>query len=264
MFAHRGQQTYALSAKGHGVTMGVDNNWLPSGAAFRELTGGFAEANLPRARIVFLSDRNAPARENWIRAIYPDEPSSKYSELDTTLFSTSTGAFQMLLLHGDDPERMAKIIRRDTESLSGKIKIALCSRTYPPDRAKLLNAGFDDVFDLRMDPIEAFARINAMQRRRTIAQRSQAPDINAVLLEEIHHYTTRRLTHREYEVLAKLVSKRGAPVSNSELSRSKNKRIPPMGVKALQVFICRLRKKLRPEYKINSNLDGCYVFTKTA
>ena len=245
------------------MQMDIDTRPLGLQGHYHELTGGFDDALLPPVRIVFLSDKGSAGRENWLSAIYPDAPASKFSELDTTLFSSGQSTFHLLVLHGDDPERMTKIIRRNTEALAGKIKIALCTRTYPPDRAKLLNAGFDDVFDLRMDPVEALARINAMQRRRAIAQKSQAPDINAVLLEEIHQYTTRRLTHREYEVLAKLVSKRGAPVSVAELSRSKNKRIPTMGVKALQVFICRLRKKLKPGCNIFNNFDGCYVFSRT-
>ncbi|MEY4722278.1 MAG: hypothetical protein RIQ46_2003 [Pseudomonadota bacterium] len=244
--------------------MSLEHVWNSLNASFQELTGSFADAVMPAARVVHVGDRNLAARGNWLAALYPVTVSVKYNELDTTLLSSASGDFQLFILHGDDTDRMSKIIRRNSEVLAGKIKIALCSRSYPPDRARLLNSGFDDVFDLRMDPVEAFARINAMQRRRTMAMRSQISEINNVLLEEIHQYTKQRLTHREYEVLAKLVSKRGAPVSFSELSRSKNKRIPPMGRQALQVFICRLRKKLKPGIHINCNFDGGYFFARSA
>lgn len=209
-------------------------------------------------RILYINDKNYEARAQWLAGIFPSDQIFKYSPENTRAIS-SASYFNIVMVHGDDVPRISKIIRENSEAFAGKVKIAVCSRSWPPDRARLLNAGFDDIFDLRMDPLEARARVAALMRRRLLSQTRQAPPISQQLLIEMQGYVTSKLTFRETEIFAKLLEKRGQPVSIAVLGTSFRNKTGGMKKAALRVFLCRLRKKLKDNVQIVSENGVSYI-----
>lgn len=126
---------------------------------------------MPLSRILYLNDSNVSLRRDWLISVFTDFEDARYTELDTNLLVSSINHYSLFLLHGDDVSRMAKIIRCNSEILAGKLKIALCHMSSPAERAILLNSGFDDVFDLKMDRVEALSRIFAIKRRMLIVEK---------------------------------------------------------------------------------------------
>lgn len=208
--------------------------------------------------VFFVPDKTADAREAWFTRLNPRSRPIRLKAGMTSLPHIPKRA-AVVILHGEDPLQLLALIQESNDLLSGRIRIALCTKSLPQERALLLHAGFDDVFDLDMAQEEALARIEAMNRRRSLQQGQ--PTIDDRLRARIRSYVLTRLTPREYRLMALLVSRPGKSVPVDDLARYTGGAGQPTKSTVLQVMICRLRKKLKPGHAIvSTNQDG-YLLT---
>ncbi len=214
---------------------------------------------LPPSRALFIEDETAGIRNAWLQQLEPGLRAIRLTSSDDAALPPMPSGIPVLVLHAQDPMRLVVLLQANVKLLSGRIKIALCTSMLPVERALLLRAGFDDVFDVAMAHEEACARISAMHWRQSLAREPRHLDVG--LKARVRSYATHRLGPREYEVLALLAARVGQPVSVEELATQFGCDAPHTGQKALQVQICRLRKKLKPDHAIQASGNGSYMLT---
>jgi hypothetical protein len=211
-------------------------------------------------RVIYIRDGLQENRGNYIKLLFSNVSSFRLVEHDARLLASIDGGYQTLIVHGEDNARLCSFMRSNAKFLKGKAKLCMKTRIWPSDAAQLLNAGFDDVLDLKMHRDEAAARFLAIHHRRLSHLEEAAARGNASLQEEIKKYVSQSLTSREAMVLAKLVTKRGNIVSYGDLARPFQRKQAPLGRKSLVVFISKLRRKLNEDSRIISSSGEGYCF----
>ena len=211
-----------------------------------------------RIRCICLRDRTMPERKGWLTALFPMMEHRPFDHDDTSLFSTHAGDFDILLFHGDDERRMSKAIRPYEAVLRSKAKIAFMSRSTPVARAVLLNAGFDDVFDSRMDHVEMVCRLEAIMRRINIRRSSETRSDESIDWRAVTRHCSDRLTKREAEIFSLLFRNAGNFVPFEELARSEVTSHTSGSRRALSVAMCKIRKKLADNVDLVSDNRGAY------
>lgn len=211
-------------------------------------------------RVIYIRDGLQENRGNYIKFLFSNLSAFRLVEHDTRLLASIDGGYQTLIVHGEDNARLCSFMRSNAKFLKGKAKLCMKTRIWPSDAAQLLNAGFDDVLDLKMHRDEAAARFLAIHHRRLSHLEEAAARGSASLQEEIKKYVSQSLTSREAMVLAKLVAKRGNIVSYGDLARPLQRKQATLGRKSLVVFISKLRRKLNEDSRIISSSGEGYSF----
>lgn len=227
-------------------------------------TSGKWDNPLPRsaviARVSHFNERGEIFQIEYISKIVDSADYSTVSENYISNISSSQNNYDVLFVSGNDPRRMSKLVRLYRPVLADKTKIAVLARSTPPERALLLNGGFDDVFDLRTNPIEARCRVLAHVRRYDVHRRKIADQelrrTNTQRSDNMQFFT-RKLTRVETDIFNKLLASLNRPVPLQDLCARPTSDDGPLSHKSLQVFICRIRRKLIPGLKIRlSGSDG--------
>ena len=205
-----------------------------------------------RARYVWLNDTANAARGRWLAALFTGLEEFEYHRSDSHFCSLAFRDYDVMIFGGKDAQRLKLILRQNEIILRHKVKICLLSDGTPADRALLLHAGFDDVIDVaRINPAEAGARIAGIWRRyaqtaqHDHAVQSEKSQLAALSLSD-------RLTRRQKDALLMLLASAHTPVSYAKLCNTLSRDHSPMSLDCLKVFICALRKWLRPGVKIRA------------
>ena len=135
--------------------------------------------------------------------------------------------------------------------------LMLTGRSSPSDKINGLHAGADDYVTKPFDPSELLARVQAHLRR---SREYAVPDEEASALPlcegRVLDLRSRdafvdgkpaRLTDREYEVLLLLARQRGTALDKTWLFQQVWGNAPEEGIKALAVYIRRLRRKIEAD-----------------
>ncbi len=135
--------------------------------------------------------------------------------------------------------------------------LLLTGRAQPSDKVAGLTAGADDYLAKPFDPGELLARIAAQLRR---AREYAAPDGEAQTItlgpdlaldlrsrDALVRGEPARLTDREYEILLLLARHRGTALDKSWLFQQIWGNAPEGGIKALAVYVRRLRQKIEAD-----------------
>lgn len=135
--------------------------------------------------------------------------------------------------------------------------LMLTGRSSPSDTINGLHAGADDYITKPFDPNELLARVQAHLRR---SREYAVPDAEASALplgtDRVLDLRSRdalidghpaHLTDREYEVLLLLARQRGTALDKTWLFQQVWGNAPEEGIKALAVYIRRLRRKIEAD-----------------
>lgn len=187
---------------------------------------------------------------------------AKISDDYTAFVDDAKDYYNTVFVVGTDPARVRKFLRTYRPLFMRKAKIALVKESRPRSRAQMLNTGFDDVFDLETQPLEAKVRLDAILGR--VAHSQAAKAFDDVLQTHMRFYADTKLLEREVRILALLIANRGMPVRKHLLTastKSPHKSITP---KSLQVLISGLRGKLKPNFRIVSHGASGYSFEEVS
>ena len=180
-------------------------------------------------RVFRFADCRAPELDTWISAAFPLAGQRFISETYIANF-----------MDGEEPYVVAIVAANDLE------------------RATLLMAGFDDVFDARTNIAEAQLRIAAMSRRNAIygqASRRRGLGGSAATLKAAF---AAPLTPRELQVATLLAAHTASGLPRSAILSEFGIEPQPLSHAALKVVISKLRAKLAPGWKIQSNRGYAY------
>ena len=135
--------------------------------------------------------------------------------------------------------------------------LMLTGRSGGADKINGLNAGADDYITKPFDPSELLARVQAHLRR---SREYAAPDNEATEIalcpdtvldlrsrDAVVRGAPAHLTDREYEVLLLLARQRGTALDKTWLFQQVWGNAPEDGIKALAVYIRRLRRKIEAD-----------------
>ena len=135
--------------------------------------------------------------------------------------------------------------------------LMLTGRSSPSDKINGLHAGADDYITKPFDPSELLARVQAHLRR---SREYAVPDAEALELplgegrvldlrsrDALIDGHPAHLTDREYEVLLLLARQRGTALDKTWLFQQVWGNAPEEGIKALAVYIRRLRRKIEAD-----------------
>lgn len=209
-------------------------------------------------RVFRFADCMAPELDAWISALCPLAGRRFISETYIANFMDGEEPYVVAIVAANDLERARKFLRYNKPLLSAKLKIALLPSSRPPQRATLLMAGFDDVFDARTNIAEAQLRIAAMSRRNAIygqASRRRGLGGSEVTLKAAF---AAPLTPRELQVASLLAAHTASGLPRSAILSEFGIEPQPLSHAALKVVISKLRAKLAPGWKIQSNRGYAY------
>jgi hypothetical protein len=166
-------------------------------------------------------------------------------------------AFDAIVVCGNDHNRLRRFLRFYRPTLLRKIKIAVMPRSTPKERTALLNAGFDDVFDEKFDPMEVKLRIAAIYRRVHIYNTRRAV---AALISpaDKRRFFRDEPTAREAYLFNMMMAQPGQSVPIHRLRAPPSNKYEQVSIKSLQVYLTGLRKKLSPALHLRNDGSAGY------
>lgn len=202
-------------------------------------------------RYISIDDRSSRRRAQFLRHIIPLDDFFSFGDHNTYAISTEPH-YDVLLIGGQDTARIARYIRVNAKLLAGRLIIVLTSRSSPTKRARMLNAGCDDVFDVdRMEIDLAVARLSALLARHEVYQKAfQEAQRQITKLDEIAELS--RCSSKEIEIIRLFVLRNSSFVTYINIRSVLGDHFSPISENHMKVFISNLRKKLRPEFKITA------------
>jgi DNA-binding response OmpR family regulator len=218
--------------------------------------------NLPKvysaARFLNANDSETSQRAVYLSKIFSNIVTRPFFDEETYTVSRAWGDYEILLIGGNDPLRMGRYLRANRFLLNPVAKIAVMHGSTPPRRARLLNAGFDDVIDsAKMAPTEAIARITAILQCYSAHRQKQHNRIERDA--SIATYCNPMdLTPREQALLWALAHKAGQSISVSQVAKLIDANDPVKLKRSIKVSISNLRRKLLGGYTIESDYQGGY------
>lgn len=218
------------------------------------------DADAHPAMIAYFNDRGVRSQLDWLDGLLPNTFAGRISE--SYIAPVANRYFRILVVCGNDPKRLIKLLRCYRNLVGRKLCIAMTQRSLPADRGKLLNAGFDDVFDLRMSHIEANCRLNAHLRRLDKAALVGTGECSGSATRYdpvVDQLANRRLSERERLVLGVLHLRLDQLTPLPDIHRAIRKRYGHSRDRSLHVVISLLRQKLRQDYRIVYHGEGGYV-----
>lgn len=202
-------------------------------------------------RIIGLRDRNHLARSTWLREWMPLADARLFDRNDSQVLSQAQSSFDVLVLHGDDTARMARIIKEWRSVLSSKLIVAVAASLDSQVRANLLNAGADAALDLSTEQAVAGAWVHSLVARK--GQLRQAPRPQQEIIDDV--CLRSRATRLQRKLITLLIGQVGLILPYADMLDELGKPNAPQHVRSLHVAMCNFKKKLPAEIKI-TNVQG--------
>jgi len=220
-------------------------------------------------RYVATNDRLWADRADWIGAVFPGAEPFPFADLERAISPSRGSAFDVLIIGGNDVQRIAGALRFHNVLLTRQVKIALGSDLGPTRRSLALDAGFDDVFDaVKMEPEVAVARLRAIHRRYALNAALRLAELDEAVVRGRQVAsrakvlgclaTGARLSPQEWKIMFLLLSRHGETVRYGELRNMMRSYYEPPTFEHLKVLVCTLRKKLRPGVTIQVAINQGY------
>lgn len=223
--------------------------------------GADAHFDPPLTRLVGICDSSFDDRVAWIRGWTRVEQCLPYNHWDTRLLSQLDSNFDMLVVHGSQPKRLVNFVRDARRCYRAKLIIAVLTSSLPSDRAVLLRAGADAVYDLSNEVKVVKAWLTrAMERSASHAASARGP-LPASASRLIPLLQDVKLTRMEKSILTMLEANAGRVVRYEDLTRLNRISDSIRARKSIQVLISRLQDKLRSEPVIRCIRQEGYTIT---
>lgn len=142
---------------------GAREQGAPMGSATSTLLTD--ELDAAQIRIVKVGETVVQDAFLWWPLAFPNCQLCACSESYIANISPSRDPYDVLVVAGSDAKRLVKLLRCYLPVLGLVPKIAALEKSTPPERARLLNAGFDDVLTAGVPVHEARARVMAIWQR---------------------------------------------------------------------------------------------------
>ncbi|CAH0495845.1 hypothetical protein NVSP9465_00865 [Novosphingobium sp. CECT 9465] len=207
--------------------------------------------NIP-VRVAVIGDMKAHGTMGWLHFIAPNQQICTVSESYVADLTGVREEYDILVVAGYDMRRLQRLLRLYQPVLTKKPKIAVLVGAMPSDRSKLLNSGYDDVFDQRTPVPEAQARLLAHHRRYRMSAETGSPRRARSFDPSL--WCDSPLTARENEILAALAEKSPLPVLTYHLRKSQSGK-RELANSSVRVLISTIRSKLKPGITIS--YAGC-------
>lgn len=224
------------------------------------LVSEFNFQKLREANIRFISSNDAsrPIRNKWLEELGLHYDEIEFSAKPEIALSSATGHFNIVIFGSDDISRLTSYVKEYRNQLRGKVAICLTTKSTAQKRAKLIMAGFDDVFDTnRIHTVEAIARMAAIWSRYDIS-RDQQTRLNEdeMLLSSIA--SLRFMTPKQRLVFEHLALSPHRKASYDVLCSVAGEG-HPITIENLKVIVCNIRKMLKPGFEIKSDRHSHYI-----
>lgn len=116
-----------------------------------------------------IADSGYALRSNWIGKWVDPVSQSFRASLGSGHISLGSGAFEVLIVHGDDLDELKHLVAETRSMYLTTVIVAVQSRSGPTSRAALLYAGADTVWDVMQWPQEAAASLRSAVNRQKMA-----------------------------------------------------------------------------------------------
>jgi DNA-binding response OmpR family regulator len=211
-------------------------------------------------RYISIDDRSQDGRNQYLSNIIPSFDSFAFGDSSTYALSAEPH-YDVLFIGGEDSVRIAKFIRLNAKLLAGRLTLILTARSSPSKRARLLNAGSDDVFDIdRMETTEAATRLLGHMARHEIYRQSflnlqtQFAQIDEVV-------DAIKCSQREIDLVRLFI--KANFISYAKIKIMMGDVFSPVSENNMKVIISNLRKKLKPNSSIIAKAGlGYALYTK--
>lgn len=213
-----------------------------------------------RTRVLHFGNNSSSPEMERVGAVAKTSQAFRIGDDYTAYVDDTHHNYSAILIFGSDTVRISKFMRIYRPLLKNKARIAMLVHSNPRQRTRLLNAGFDDVFDCRLPIEEAHVRIAAIAAR--LGRNGIDAASNRAFEQHLQHYVTRPLVGREARVLWVLVQAKGAPVGCERLAATGTSAQRQMSCKSLRVLISGLRSKLQPTVEIVREGSSSYALRK--
>lgn len=140
--------------------------------------------------------------------------------------------------------RLVRFLKDNAPGLRSCVKIAVMAHSSPSKRARVIRAGYDDVFDIfRCSQEEAAARLAVIRKRYEMAADKNAQQYykDQKLLKVCY---LDKISSRERKILEFLMEKNSCTYYRLQVEISDF--VQEMSLENLKVVISNLRKKLKP------------------
>ena len=205
-----------------------------------------------RVRYITVRDQAFDARFKWLSSVFQHIETYDFGSQETYALSTALRDYDILVVGANDVQRIAKFVRANARAISGRVKFVVMDQTDPQRRARVLNAGFDDVFDLsRMLPEEALMRVASVcGRYKSVGERANIFAEKQAVIKTITGGD--HLARSELVLLQALCENIGQPVSYLSLANTCSSDYRRMSENHLKVLISKLRRKITVPYNIKA------------
>lgn len=203
-------------------------------------------------RVVGLRDQGHFVRLDWLGDWIEFSDTFVYDEGNSRILSQLDCRVDCMVLHGNDPRRMSKIIRSWREIFPGKTILAMLSDSGPTARAELFRSGADCVVDLRTPVAVACAMLAALAKQRDSLIEHDEPTLPVVECAQ-----GSRLSPSESLIVGMLQRFAGRIVPYSRLLRAVHKPVTSCSIRTLQVQVSSIKRKLaKPVSIVNERGEG--------
>ncbi|MBF9150594.1 winged helix-turn-helix domain-containing protein [Novosphingobium jiangmenense] len=211
-------------------------------------------------RMALVGEASSSALLVWSELLHRDIAICRASENYLADISPQRFFYDVLIIAGNDTKRIKRLLRYYAPALALKPKIALARTSSPSERAALLRAGFDDVFDTRMPMPEAQARMRALVERYGLARLGHGASVERVASNDQERHFAQAPSGRERAVFELLLAAKGSAVPARSLARALG-REEPLKPATIKVIVSALRKKLREGADIRSDRQSGYALS---
>jgi hypothetical protein len=211
--------------------------------------------------VISSNDAHRYSRNQFISEVFN---AKKINNFDMSLetIPKSYNPLDVLIVSSSDTERVARFMKMNLPLCRTIPKLSVSERLHPRKRAKLLNAGLDDVFETtNLHPKEAELRFIAIYNRyKSLSRNSELRSIFFKLLSEICDYEI--LSPPQMRILLKIISNKGRPCSTYSLQNAASMKSEPISLEHLRVLIHYIRSTLHDYYDIE-NVYGRGYYLKS-